>query len=144
MAAAAAALRRVGAGLAARTSGGSSTLFLKHEPHPVKMMLVLRTQRLSPFFFTGQRKFHTAPARAVLRLRPLHFLVATGGGYAGYRQYEKHKEEQLEKLGIEAPPRIAHDWELLLHALFLQYSVMNMSIRHEAVCIRNIFSTMEQ
>lgn len=60
----------------------------------------------------GQRKLHTAPVRGVLRLRPLHFLVATGGGYAGYRQYEKHKEKQLGKLGIEAPPKIAHDWEV--------------------------------
>ncbi|XP_066466147.1 phosphatidylserine decarboxylase proenzyme, mitochondrial isoform X2 [Tiliqua scincoides] len=114
MAALAAAVRRLSGRLAAGTGGGSA-LFLKHEHRPTKMMLVLQKQPLSPFFFTGQRKLHTAPVRGVLRLRPLHFLVATGGGYAGYRQYEKHKEKQLGKLGIEAPPKIAHDWEVSLY-----------------------------
>nr|XP_056715620.1 phosphatidylserine decarboxylase proenzyme, mitochondrial-like [Euleptes europaea] len=78
----------------------------------MKKTLVLWKQPLSPFFHAGQRQLHTAPIRGVLRLRPLHFLVATGGGFAGYRQYEKYKKQQLEKLGQEVPPKIASDWEL--------------------------------
>ncbi|KAH0625524.1 hypothetical protein JD844_015070 [Phrynosoma platyrhinos] len=74
-------------------------------------MLALARRPLPSFLLNGQRSLHTAPARNVLRLRPFHFLVATGGGYAGYRQYEKHKEKQLENLGIEVPPKIASDWE---------------------------------
>ncbi|XP_048370932.1 phosphatidylserine decarboxylase proenzyme, mitochondrial isoform X3 [Sphaerodactylus townsendi] len=86
--------------------------FLKH---PVKKTLILRKQPISPFFHAGQRQLHTAPIQGGLRLRPLHFLVATGGGYAGYRQYEKYKEQQLEKLGQEAQPKIARDWEVSLY-----------------------------
>lgn len=72
-------------------------------------------------FVAGQRQLYTAPIKGVLRLRPLHFLVATGGGYAGYRQYEKYKEQQVEKLGEEAPPRIASDWEVSCWS-FMTYS----------------------
>ncbi|XP_061458744.1 phosphatidylserine decarboxylase proenzyme, mitochondrial isoform X3 [Rhineura floridana] len=116
MAAAAAAALRVAC---ARAGGRSSTLFsssiLRRENNSMKEMLVLWKQPLSPFFLTGQRKLHTAPVRSVLRLRPLHLLVATGGGYAGYRQYEKNKEKQLGKLGEEVPPKIANDWEVSLY-----------------------------
>ncbi|XP_038618442.1 phosphatidylserine decarboxylase proenzyme, mitochondrial isoform X2 [Tachyglossus aculeatus] len=66
-------------------------------------------------FHSDARNFHTAPARAFLRLRPFHFLVATGGGYAGYRQYVKYRDHQLEKLGIEIPPQIAGEWEVALY-----------------------------
>ncbi|XP_028906783.1 phosphatidylserine decarboxylase proenzyme, mitochondrial isoform X2 [Ornithorhynchus anatinus] len=66
-------------------------------------------------FRSDARNFHTAPARAFLRLRPFHFLVATGGGYAGYRQYVKYRDHQLEKLGIEIPPQIAGEWEVALY-----------------------------
>ncbi|ELW66562.1 Phosphatidylserine decarboxylase proenzyme [Tupaia chinensis] len=62
-------------------------------------------------FHTGARKVHTAPARALFLLRPLPILLATGGGYAGYRQYEKYREQQLEKLGLEIPPKLAGHWE---------------------------------
>ncbi|CAI5797482.1 Hypothetical predicted protein [Podarcis lilfordi] len=111
MAAAAAGALRVAC---ARASG--STLFhssiVRHDNQSVKKMLVLWKQPLSPFLLTGQRKLYTAPVRSVLRLRPLHLLVATGGGYAGYKQYENYKENQLRKSGLEPPPKIASDWEL--------------------------------
>ena len=45
-------------------------------------------------------------------LRPLPILVATGGGYAGYRQYEKYRERELEKLGFDVPPKLAGHWEV--------------------------------
>lgn len=45
-------------------------------------------------------------------LRPLLFLVATGGGYAGYRQYEKYQEREWEKLGLEIPRKLAGHWEV--------------------------------
>lgn len=63
-------------------------------------------------FVTDARKVHTAPARALFRLRPLPILLATGGGYAGYRQYEKHRERELERLGLEVPPKLAGHWEV--------------------------------
>ncbi|XP_077163977.1 phosphatidylserine decarboxylase proenzyme, mitochondrial isoform X2 [Paroedura picta] len=104
-------------GVALRTSGGSAicnSCFLKQETHPVKTLLLWK-KPLSPFFHAGQRQLHTAPIRGILRLRPLHLLVATGGGYAGYRQYEKYKEKQVEKLGQVVPPKIASDWEVSLY-----------------------------
>ncbi|XP_027719774.1 phosphatidylserine decarboxylase proenzyme, mitochondrial isoform X2 [Vombatus ursinus] len=64
---------------------------------------------------TDTRKFHTAASRALFRLRPFHFVVATGGGYAGYRQYEKYRDRQLERLGLEVPPRLAGEWEVTLY-----------------------------
>ncbi|XP_028565926.2 phosphatidylserine decarboxylase proenzyme, mitochondrial isoform X2 [Podarcis muralis] len=101
----------------ARASG--STLFhssiVRHDNQSMKKMLVLWKQPLSPFLLTGQRKLYTAPVRSVLRLRPLHLLVATGGGYAGYKQYENYKENQLRKSGLEPPPKIASDWEVSLY-----------------------------
>lgn len=49
----------------------------------------------------------------MFRLRPLPILVLTGGGgYAGYRQYEKYREQELEKLGLEIPPKLAGPWEV--------------------------------
>ncbi|XP_015446299.1 phosphatidylserine decarboxylase proenzyme, mitochondrial isoform X3 [Pteropus alecto] len=66
-------------------------------------------------FSTNARKVHTAPARTIFRLRPLRLLFVTGGGYAGYRQYEKYKEQELEKLGLEIPPKLAGYWEVALY-----------------------------
>lgn len=69
--------------------------------------------RISLFFsVTGVRKFHTAPVRSLFLLRPVPILLATGGGYAGYRQYEKYRERKLEKLGLEIPPKLASAWEV--------------------------------
>ncbi|XP_025123099.2 phosphatidylserine decarboxylase proenzyme, mitochondrial isoform X4 [Bubalus bubalis] len=66
-------------------------------------------------FSTNARKVHTAPARTLSLLRPLPILVATGGGYAGYRQYEKYRERELEKLGFDVPPKLAGHWEVALY-----------------------------
>lgn len=63
-------------------------------------------------FVPGQRPLHTGPLNVVLRIRPLHLLVATGTGYVGYKQYEKHKDKNLEKLGVEVAPKIASEWEV--------------------------------
>uniref|UniRef100_A0AAA9RWK6 phosphatidylserine decarboxylase n=1 Tax=Bos taurus TaxID=9913 RepID=A0AAA9RWK6_BOVIN len=65
-------------------------------------------------FSTNARKVHTAPARTSSLLRPLPILVATAGGYAGYRQYEKYRERELEKLGLDVPPKLAGHWEVAL------------------------------
>ncbi|XP_030073463.1 phosphatidylserine decarboxylase proenzyme, mitochondrial isoform X4 [Microcaecilia unicolor] len=51
----------------------------------------------------------------MVRLRPLYFLVASGGGYTGYRQYEKYKDHQLERQGIEVPPKLAKPLEVALY-----------------------------
>lgn len=66
-------------------------------------------------FSTNARKVHTAPPRSLSLLRPLRILFVTGGGYAGYRQYEKYREQELEKMGLEIPPRIAGHWEVALY-----------------------------
>ncbi|XP_066116197.1 phosphatidylserine decarboxylase proenzyme, mitochondrial isoform X2 [Saccopteryx bilineata] len=66
-------------------------------------------------FSANTRKFHTTPARTLFLLRPLPLLFATGGGYAGYRQYEKYREQELEKLGLEIPPKLASHWEVALY-----------------------------
>ncbi|XP_007490504.2 phosphatidylserine decarboxylase proenzyme, mitochondrial isoform X3 [Monodelphis domestica] len=66
-------------------------------------------------FHTDARKFHTAATRTLFRLRPFYFLVATGGGYVGYRQYEKYRDRELERLGLEVPPRLAGEWEVALY-----------------------------
>ncbi|GAB5579191.1 phosphatidylserine decarboxylase proenzyme [Prionailurus iriomotensis] len=62
-------------------------------------------------FYTNARRVHTAPARTLFLLRPLPILLVTGSGYAGYRQYEKYRERELEKLGLEIPPKLAGPWE---------------------------------
>ncbi|XP_045682682.1 phosphatidylserine decarboxylase proenzyme, mitochondrial isoform X1 [Phyllostomus hastatus] len=77
----------------------------------------LQSLRKLPFraFSTNARKVHTAPARTLFLFRPLPFLFATGGSYAGYRQYEKYREQELEKLGLEIPPKLAGHWEVALY-----------------------------
>ena len=74
------------------------------------------------FFVADARKVHTAPARTLSLLRPLPVLVATGGGYAGYRQYEKYRERELEKLGLEIPPKLAGHWEVGVGWNHLEFS----------------------
>ncbi|KAF6082492.1 phosphatidylserine decarboxylase [Phyllostomus discolor] len=66
-------------------------------------------------FSTNARKVHTAPVRILFLFRPLPFLFVTGGGYAGYRQYEKYRERELEKLGLDIPPKLASHWEVALY-----------------------------
>ncbi|XP_065423958.1 phosphatidylserine decarboxylase proenzyme, mitochondrial isoform X2 [Chrysemys picta bellii] len=82
------------------------------------LVILLNSVRLLTlllFIKTGKRKLHAALVVRTFRLRPFHFLLATGGGYAGYRQYEKYKEEQLEKMGIEIPIKLASEWEVSLY-----------------------------
>nr|XP_036849179.1 phosphatidylserine decarboxylase proenzyme, mitochondrial isoform X1 [Manis javanica] len=79
----------------------------------IALSLFLRSLRKLPLraFCTNTRGVHTAPARILFRLRPLPILFATGGGYVGYRQYEKSRERELERLGLEIPPKVAGHWE---------------------------------
>ncbi|KAM6317909.1 phosphatidylserine decarboxylase proenzyme, mitochondrial-like [Podargus strigoides] len=84
---------------------------------PIQENLCVRTgvlwkQPPSRTFFSDRKKLHTVSVRQVLRLRPFHVLVATAGGYAGYRKYEDYKLEELEKRGIEVPVKLASQWEL--------------------------------
>ncbi|XP_014344925.1 phosphatidylserine decarboxylase proenzyme, mitochondrial isoform X1 [Latimeria chalumnae] len=64
---------------------------------------------------TKQRNLHAASVGVVARLRPLHVLVATGGGYTGYWQYGKYKERELQRRGIDVPPFLAKKWEVALY-----------------------------
>lgn len=77
---------------------------------------------------TGARKIHTAPARSLFLLRPVPILLATGGGYAGYRQYEKYRDQKLEKLGLEIPPKLASHWEVGLSGRDLLASQTSVTI----------------
>ncbi|KAK2538009.1 hypothetical protein Q9966_005777 [Columba livia] len=72
---------------------------------------VLWKQPPSRTFFSDKKKFHTASVGQAFRLRPFHVLVATAGGYAGYRKYEGYKLEQLEERGIEVPVKLASEWK---------------------------------
>ncbi|XP_049721309.1 phosphatidylserine decarboxylase proenzyme, mitochondrial isoform X3 [Elephas maximus indicus] len=78
---------------------------------------VLQSLRKLPLraFRTDTRKVHTAPTRALYLLRPLPILLVTGSGYAGYRQYANYRERELEKLGLEIPPKLAGSWEVALY-----------------------------
>ncbi|KAH1180377.1 hypothetical protein KIL84_009213 [Mauremys mutica] len=96
-----------------RSSVLTDCRFSWHKNLSLRKTLVIWKQPPFRTFFTDRRKLHAAPVVRTFRLRPFHFLVATGGGYAGYRQYEKYKEEQLEKLGIEIPIKLASEWELI-------------------------------
>ncbi|RXM95688.1 Phosphatidylserine decarboxylase proenzyme [Acipenser ruthenus] len=60
-------------------------------------------------FSSGRRALHAASVGVVARLRPLHVLLATGSGYLGYSQYGRYKDRELERQGIEVPPRVAHE-----------------------------------
>ncbi|XP_059719205.1 phosphatidylserine decarboxylase proenzyme, mitochondrial-like [Haemorhous mexicanus] len=101
------------AAAAARSSLLCSCNLLVHRSLCVRAG-VLWKQPPSRTFFSDRRKLHTAPVGQAFRLRPFHVLVATGGGYAGYRKYEDYKLEQLEKRGIEVPVKLASEWELQL------------------------------
>ncbi|KAM4707684.1 phosphatidylserine decarboxylase proenzyme, mitochondrial isoform 2-T2 [Discoglossus pictus] len=66
-------------------------------------------------FHANQRKLHTASTAVAVKIRPLYVLLGTGGGYAGYKQYEGYKDRRLEKLGVEVPPKVAYTWEVALY-----------------------------
>ncbi|XP_042697580.1 phosphatidylserine decarboxylase proenzyme, mitochondrial isoform X6 [Chrysemys picta bellii] len=89
--------------------------FSWHKNLSLRKNLVIWKQPSFRTLFTDRRKLHAALVVRTFRLRPFHFLLATGGGYAGYRQYEKYKEEQLEKMGIEIPIKLASEWEVSLY-----------------------------
>ncbi|XP_018600313.1 phosphatidylserine decarboxylase proenzyme, mitochondrial isoform X2 [Scleropages formosus] len=65
---------------------------------------------------SGGRRFLSAASLGFgARVRPLPLLLATGGGYLGYDQYGRYKDRQLEKLGIEVPPRLANEYQVALY-----------------------------
>ncbi|KAI7813493.1 putative phosphatidylserine decarboxylase proenzyme-like, partial [Triplophysa rosa] len=59
--------------------------------------------------WSSQRSFSKGFPSLQARVRPLPLLIATAGGYLGYNQYGQYKDRQLEKLGIEVPPRLANE-----------------------------------
>ncbi|KAE8634519.1 hypothetical protein XENTR_v10002335 [Xenopus tropicalis] len=64
---------------------------------------------------TNGRRLHAASTNLAVKIRPLYVLLGTGGGYAGYKQYENYKDSRLEKLGIEVPPKLAQTWEVAIY-----------------------------
>ncbi|KAG9487373.1 hypothetical protein GDO78_007303 [Eleutherodactylus coqui] len=64
---------------------------------------------------SGGRRLHAASAAVAIRIRPLYLLLGTGGGYAGYRQYEGYKDRRLQELGLDITPRVAHTWEVAIY-----------------------------
>ncbi|XP_040272396.1 phosphatidylserine decarboxylase proenzyme, mitochondrial isoform X2 [Bufo bufo] len=67
------------------------------------------------FHSNGRRRLYAASAAVGVRVRPLYLLLGSGGGYAGYKQYEGYKDRQLQKLGLEVPPRVAYTWEVAIY-----------------------------
>ncbi|XP_066546108.1 phosphatidylserine decarboxylase proenzyme, mitochondrial isoform X2 [Amia ocellicauda] len=64
---------------------------------------------------TKGRRLQAASLALGARVRPLHLLLVTGGGYVGYSQYGHYQDRQLEKLGIEVPPRVANKAQVALY-----------------------------
>ncbi|XP_048874905.1 phosphatidylserine decarboxylase proenzyme, mitochondrial isoform X3 [Brienomyrus brachyistius] len=64
---------------------------------------------------SGRRCLSAAALGLGPRLRPLHLLLATGGGYLGYDQYGRYRDRQLECMGIEVPPRLANKTQVALY-----------------------------
>ncbi|XP_050965173.1 phosphatidylserine decarboxylase proenzyme, mitochondrial isoform X2 [Labeo rohita] len=65
--------------------------------------------------WSHQRLYSTGFPGLQARVRPLSLLIAAGGGYLGYDQYGRYKDRQLEKLGIEVPPRIASEIQVTIY-----------------------------
>ncbi|KAM9440576.1 phosphatidylserine decarboxylase proenzyme, mitochondrial isoform 2-T3 [Clarias gariepinus] len=49
------------------------------------------------------------------RVRTFPLLIASGSGYYGYKQYGHYKDRELEKLGIEVPPRLANELQVNIY-----------------------------
>ncbi|XP_051829125.1 phosphatidylserine decarboxylase proenzyme, mitochondrial isoform X1 [Antechinus flavipes] len=110
----AASVRRVQAVLGLWAAPRTSSLHQGRNPYLSRFLLSSKQLPVHTFRLDA-RMFHTATPRALFRLRPFYFLVATGGGYAGYRQYENYRDRELERLGLEVPPRLAGEWEVALY-----------------------------
>ncbi|KYO31667.1 phosphatidylserine decarboxylase proenzyme, mitochondrial isoform X2 [Alligator mississippiensis] len=111
----AAPMRRVCGFALRRSSMPMDWSFPRHKTLPLRNTPVFWKEPTFRTFFSDKRKLHTAAVGRIFRLRPFHFLVATGGGYAGYRKYENYKVEQLEKMGLEVPAKLAREWEVALY-----------------------------
>ncbi|XP_056386521.1 phosphatidylserine decarboxylase proenzyme, mitochondrial isoform X3 [Hyla sarda] len=83
--------------------------FLKAGPFPRSSVVPAKS------LHSNGRRVHAASTAAAIRLRPLYLLLGTGGGYAGYRQYEGYKDRQLQKLGLDIPPKVAYTWEVAIY-----------------------------
>ncbi|XP_051530013.1 phosphatidylserine decarboxylase proenzyme, mitochondrial isoform X2 [Myxocyprinus asiaticus] len=65
--------------------------------------------------WSHQKAFLKGFSGLQVHVRPLPLLIAIGGGYIGYDQYERYKDRQLQKLGIEVPPRIANGVQVTIY-----------------------------
>ncbi|XP_056601283.1 phosphatidylserine decarboxylase proenzyme, mitochondrial isoform X2 [Triplophysa dalaica] len=65
--------------------------------------------------WSSQRSFSKGFPSLQARIRPLPLLIATAGGYFGYNQYGQYKDQQLEKIGSEVPPRIANEVQVTIY-----------------------------
>ncbi|XP_067911492.1 phosphatidylserine decarboxylase proenzyme, mitochondrial isoform X2 [Heterodontus francisci] len=68
-------------------------------------------------FSNYHRILQTISFGVVTRVRPLQLLVATGTGYVGYWQYNKYKQRELERRGLEGlrQQSIASAWQVGLY-----------------------------
>ncbi|XP_032899380.1 phosphatidylserine decarboxylase proenzyme, mitochondrial isoform X3 [Amblyraja radiata] len=68
-------------------------------------------------FSNYHRILQTISFGARTRIRPLHLIVATGSGYVGYWQYDKYRQQELERLGIDGlrQQSIAAAWQVGLY-----------------------------
>ncbi|KAJ8408644.1 hypothetical protein AAFF_G00252790 [Aldrovandia affinis] len=61
---------------------------------------------------SGRRRLSAASLGLAARVRPLPILLVTGGGYVGYDQYGRYRDQRLERLGVTVPPRIANETQV--------------------------------
>ncbi|XP_030624336.1 phosphatidylserine decarboxylase proenzyme, mitochondrial isoform X2 [Chanos chanos] len=66
-------------------------------------------------FSTGRERFNAKSLGLQARIRPLPLFIITGGGYVGYDQYGRYRDRELERRGIEVPPRIANEAQVALY-----------------------------
>ncbi|XP_051552115.1 phosphatidylserine decarboxylase proenzyme, mitochondrial-like isoform X2 [Myxocyprinus asiaticus] len=91
------------------------TVFIPHLAGTRKRNSSLLLRTTSVIRWSHQKSFSKGFPGLQARVQPLPLLIAIGGGYIGYDQYERYKDRQLEKLGIEVPPRIANEVQVTIY-----------------------------
>ncbi|XP_051970801.1 phosphatidylserine decarboxylase proenzyme, mitochondrial-like isoform X2 [Xyrauchen texanus] len=91
------------------------TVFLPHLAGTRKRNSSLLLRSTSVIRWSPQKSFSKGFPGLQARVQPLPLLIAIGGGYVGYDQYERYRDRQLEKLGIAVPPRIANEVQVTIY-----------------------------
>ncbi|XP_069789209.1 phosphatidylserine decarboxylase proenzyme, mitochondrial isoform X8 [Narcine bancroftii] len=106
-------------------AGGLSTVRLRVASLSLRPLWWVHRPSLTPCclrvsirsFSNYHRILQTISFGTMTRIRPLHLLVATGSGYVGYWQYDKYRQRELERRGLEGLRQhgIAAAWQVGLY-----------------------------